>query len=268
MNQSSSIPPDMNRRLNNAKTLAQSSDEGSTFFIEVSYYPVVSLFIKTGKPTQDDSNKNELHLEYVYQPETYPKLNLKNYTPEAIGYTKYMALSNNEEEKMSFDNYKTEFNGICQEISQAIKQCHGIKTYEDGDESNETISNIVILHVCDIMNLFMCKENNTTANLFLKTTLFDTIPQRLSDQININFISEERKEFFITHIDFFYMCFGYFGNTSFIPIRTSINRESEIFIESKFFTNCEHYKKHQIGKLKEINQNEIKMITRLVYRSM
>ena len=72
MNTMSSVSPELNRRLTLAKTKAEYAEEGSIIFIELSYYPIVLLRILTGSKKEDHSTKKHIHMEYVFEPDTYP----------------------------------------------------------------------------------------------------------------------------------------------------------------------------------------------------
>ena len=102
----------------------------------------------------------------------------------------------------------------------------------------------------------------------MKTSLLKTIDRKLSDQLSLEFISETNRKFLIAHVDYLYMCYGYYGNTSFVPIRTNIDIKSDVFLESSVFTNSTHFTNHQEGKLMELNETEQKQVTKMVYRSI
>ena len=73
------MSPEMGLRLAKVKKKALVSDKGSRFFIELSYYPIISLWVTSGDMKPDVSNERELHLRYVYENETYLPLNtMKN----------------------------------------------------------------------------------------------------------------------------------------------------------------------------------------------
>ena len=74
--------------------------------------------------------------------------------------------------------------------------------------------------------------------------------------------------FFKIHIDFFYLCYSYYGNNSFVPIRTRVLEDNLILKEGYFFTNNNHFVLHQIGKLKEFNQNDKNIEAKVKYRTV
>ena len=70
----SSVSSEMNRRLHATKELAESAEEGSVFFLEVTYKPIISLFITTGSISRDNPQKRSVHLRFVNEPEHYSEL--------------------------------------------------------------------------------------------------------------------------------------------------------------------------------------------------
>ena len=263
-----SLTRDMKNTIKSVIDTAESSDEGSVFFVQLSHHPVVSLYISTGKFKDESETKRCIHMKYVYEEDTYPVFDLHNNTPESIGFQKYNLLDLNEELLLSFPEYKIKFYNVCDDLNSAIAKYNGIMCFEDGNKLNSTGRNVIILHVCDIMNLMICKKENRNCNLFLKSNILDTIDNRLKNSIDMDYIREDCRVFFWSHIDFFYTCYGYLANTSFIPIRTTVKLGCDTFKESSFFTNNDHFNNHQKGKLMQFNQSEDKVITRIIYRSI
>ena len=260
----------MNKRLAVLKRVAETSVEGRVFFYEASSNPVVSLYITTGSISQTNPNKKDLHLKYVNEPSTYPKLDLAKKTLDQVGYNKYKDVVQQDTTilDLSFDEYKIKFHTICEHINSAISQYHGIKCYEDGDSTNQNVTNVIILHICDVMNVMVCECEEKSLDLCIDTSLLRTIDKRMSKELDIPMLTPIEKDFFLLHIDFFYMCYAYVGNYSFVPIRTKIDIDSYIFKISSFFTNDDHFIQHQKGKLSAFNEREDKMYTKMIYRSI
>ena len=268
MDGSTSLSPEMVIRLANAKALAQTSIEGTISFIELSCYPMVSLFITTGACTSQDSIERELHLRYVRQPSTFPLFNLHELSPHHIGFEVYRSLlSSLNNDVVSFNEYRVKFDSVTDEINRAISRYHGLMCYEDGDCTNKMCSNIIILHICDVMNIMTSANNNSIPELYLKTSSLCTLDQRLCNQIELNFISSINTQFFLENIDYLYTCYAYFGNMSFVPIRTLVPLDSRTYRQASFYTNNSYYQQHQKGKLMEFNQNEKSDMAKVVYRS-
>ena len=259
----------MNERLSVLKGIAETSVEGRVFFYEVSSNPVVSLYITTGSVSKSNPKKKDLHLKYVNEPSNYPKVSLVGKTLDEVGYDRYQGVVQNDTViDVSFDEYKIKFHSICDKLNKAISQYHGIKCYEDGDSSNQSVTNVIILHICDVLNIMLSEVEEKVPHLFMDTSLFRMIDRRLSKEVQIPLLSRTEKKFVIQHVDFFYMCYAYVGNYSFVPIRTKVERDCDIFKTSSFFTNDEHFIKHQKGKLSAFNEREDKMFTKMIYRSI
>ena len=269
MNPINSLSPEMNRRLVNTKKIAETSNEGTISFMELSYYPLVSLYITTGERKVETNNLKHLHLRYMGEPSNYPNFDLENKSPHKLGYENYSTLITPKDHHiLSFNRYKTLFDSVVDEINGSISKYHGYKCYEDGNSNNGGTRNIIILHICDVINIISCQDDKCIPDLFIKTRLMSELDVRMCEELDIHFSTVEIKEFFRFQMDFFYLCYAYFGNTSFVPIRTSVDIESDILNKSSFFTNDEHFINHQHGKLKELNQTEHNSITRIVYRSI
>ena len=258
----------MDRRLATIKILASNSNEGDVFFYEVSSNPVVSLYVTTGKDKPGTNNIKEIHLAYVYEPSSYPKLDLSVKTLTDVGFETFDTLQRDINPKICLEGYKIKFDSICKDINSAIKQYHGIKCYEDGDSSNATTTNVIILHIYDAINIMSSQLKNIIPELIVATKLLGSADDRISKELEISFLSSDNKEFVLVHIDLFIRFYAYLGNFSFVPIRTKVNMDSDTFKISSFFTNDNHFIKHQKGKLLAFNQNEEKIFTKMVYRSI
>ena len=250
------------------KKLAEDGDEGDISFVEISSFPLVSLSIRTGSRRSDTSQKKRLHFEYKMQPSSYPSYNIVHVGPEKIGYDKYKSLNKNLENNLSFKDYGHTFNSVCEDIDRSIRKYHGIKCYEDGNVTNGTTTNVVILHVCDVMNIIISQQSGRVPPVFLKTGLFKELKTSATYEFLDTYFTIKNREFLLEHVDFFYLCYGYFGNHSFVPIRTLVFEDSNVFKDSKFLTNDNTFVNHQMGKLKSFNQNNDKVISKMVYRSI
>ena len=74
------------RRLDEVKDKAKVAEKGSTYFLEVSSLPVVSLFIVSGNKLDQSSNERETHLHFSSQPDTYPTIQDPFIAMQSIGY--------------------------------------------------------------------------------------------------------------------------------------------------------------------------------------
>ena len=120
------------------------------------------------------------------------------------------------------------------------------------------------------MNIMIEARNNTTPKVQLKTALLKDLPESVAvvNEFSYKYLEKKHLEFMIIHMDFFYLCYGYYSNHSFMPIRTSVPGNSSIFKVSSFFMNDDHFVNHQKGKIIEFNQNEANLISRIMYRTI
>ena len=261
---------ELNRRLHIVKELAEKAEKDSVLFMEVSYKPLVSLFVTTGEVTSENKNKRSVHLRFVSEPHHYSEVlnDIQTMDTDILGLRVYNNLLDNPINKLDMKLYKEKFDSVCGELDAAKSKYHGICCHEDGDEDNTSVANVFVLHVCDIMNLLVCKKNETIPELELTTNLLKSIDDKVCIGNELNLVTETNREFFMSHIDYFYVCYAYIGNTSFTPIRTRVEKNSQTFVISSFFTNDDHFNNHQGGKMMQFNQNNERFVSRMIYRSI
>ena len=169
---------------------------------------------------------------------------------------------------MNIEQYKAKLYDVFEGIDNAIRTNHGIKCYADGDMSNLDNRNIFYLHICNVLNLMVKKKQHSNVEVVINSSMLKDMPENITNDFERYFLKQTNEEFLYSEIDFVYYCYGYLGNTSFIPIRSKIDANDDIFFMSRFFINNNHFKKHQYGKLQEINQNGCGFICQLAYRSI
>lgn len=267
MNNSTHLSEEMVAKINIVKRMAEDGEEGDESFLEISCCPVVSLFITTGSTRSDGSDKRNLHLDYKMEPSCFRNFNYSSIGPERIGYDIYTKVTC-DEDKISLKEYGTLFNSVCSDIDRAIKTYHGIKCFEDGDDKNETIANVFILHLCDVLNIIHSQTSEMNPTLFLKTGLLKVLRRKTTYEFLETYVKGKNIDFLMKNIDVFYLCYAYFGNYSFVPIRTLVAHDSVVFKESKFFSNNPHFVRHQVGKMKSFNQNNRPRTSKMIYRSI
>ena len=156
---------DWKRRIGYIKRKAKYADEGSTFFLQVSNHPVVSLFIVTGAIDTKNRDERLIHLHFEPQPDTYPNLVTSTSMMETMGYNDYMSSCRSDETIMDKEEYKKKFYACCEDIDKSIKVNHGVKCYEDGDSTNNSETNVFYLHVCDILHIMISKSSGVPNNI-------------------------------------------------------------------------------------------------------
>ena len=142
MNKSIQLSAELKTKIGNFKTIAEEGVEGDVNFVEISSFPLVSLFIVTGGVRSDNTNKRYVHMEFKNQPTSFPTYNLSSISVEMIGYKKYKVLNDGKQDELTFENYSKKFQSTCEDIDAAICTYHGIKCFEDGEASNDTTANV------------------------------------------------------------------------------------------------------------------------------
>ena len=270
---------DWNIRLHNAKMTAEEGEEGDVGFLQVSKRPLTSLFLTTGtKIDPSTSTKRHVHLRFVSQHVGYPCHIKSNEENDTIGYqsfknaTKLCLIESIKKkyEDISIEEYRCIFEQVCQAIDKSIVDYHGVKCYRDGDWTNKKKANIYFLHVCDVLNCISKKRfHHTLPEIIVPTPTLKELPMLgVVSDLELVHLCNHLLDFVILHVDYLYTCYGYYGNHSFMAIRTSIAKGCKIFTKSCFFMNDDHFVNHQIGKLKEFNQNESRLESKLMYRSI
>ena len=275
---SRSASNDWTRRLTNAKICAENGDEGDVFFLEVTTSPLVSLFITTGKSIKKNSKKKSVSLSFKEQHSSYPTVIETKDEVVRVGYNNFKVvieeMSDNRKAKKKFkDTTMSEYSDMlreaCIDIDSSIRDYHGIVCYVDGNHHNRSIGNLYVLHVCDVMNIMVSSMKNKIPKVVVKSSLLMTIPgDHIKNDLMQTHLRKKNFEFFFAHIDFFYMIYGYYNNHSFVPVRTQVSIHSRVFRKSSFFTNDDHFIRHQKGKLIEFNQNEKRSESKLIYKSI
>ena len=172
------------RRLDDLKEKAKVAEKGSIFFVEISSLPVVSLFIVTGDKINRLSSERETHLHFSSQPDTYPRAQDKVIAMQSIGYQHYLKECV-DIERLDLSAFQTKFLSVCDDINNAIKKNHGVRCYEDGSQSNTHITNIIYLHICDILNMIINRVHNNQTRLVIKTKLLKKISDDLINDFEV-----------------------------------------------------------------------------------
>ena len=257
-----------NRRLNDVRRQAINADKDSCFFLEVSSSPLVSLFIVTGDFKDKSHKERDVHLHFAEQTDEYPKMVGSQKDVETMGYQMYIKNKGMDEAILNIEQYKAKLYDVFGDIDNAIRTNHGIRCYADGDRTNVDKTNVFYLHICDILNIMVKKKHESNTEVVVISNMLKEIPARMTNDFEKHFLKKYNEAFLISEVDFVYYCYAYLGNTSFMPIRTKIEVDDNMFMKSLFFMNNDHFVKHQYGKLQEINQNGCGFNSQLAYRSI
>jgi hypothetical protein len=117
------------------------------------------------------------------------------------------------------------------------------------------------MHICDIFNIMMHEAANRRICLLIETSLLPYITPQMKHMLQERLLNCMQHFFLLKNLDIFYMAYGYYFNTLFVPIHTRMPQRSGIFQMSCFLMKDEHFVQHQRSKLKEIDQFEEDYIT-------
>jgi hypothetical protein len=116
--------------------------------------------------------------------------------------------------------------------------------------------------------MYKHRVNGTVPTLFITTNSLNSLWVHIRNELLDSIMTQEELEFLMQEIDFFYHTFAYFGNFSFVPIRTQIDADDETFTSASFYTNNDVFREHQRGKFLQISQDHQRMLTRVCYRTV
>ena len=186
-----SLSPDLRRKLDIVKGLAQQAETGRVFFIEVSHKPVVSLFVETNEIIDNKTQLHNVSLKLANEPESYSKFRSICSNHDLYGFNKYNQILSLDNNKIIYDEYKTKVDEVFSDIDNAKMKYHGIMCYEDGDRTNTEARNVFVLHVCDVMNLIISRRQGNIPRLLLNTTMMSSIEDSMDCDQEATFISEK-----------------------------------------------------------------------------
>jgi hypothetical protein len=268
------LTTEQRRKLEIITDSARNSDEGTRHFFELSSKPVTSVFIHTLGLADDDSGEHDLRVETVGQPDSYPEFPANMYATEQEAYADYYRkkLAEYREDEtnglnpISFQAYQRRFQRVLEIIDGAVRAHHGVKCFEDGDRTNLNYRNVFYLHVCDVINIYVNRRRGVPTHVYIRTNSLSEISSNLSDELTTELLTGEELETFDYQCDMFYRCFCYYGNYSFLAIRTQVPLNLEEMPLSRFFTNNEHFMQHQFGKVDQLGCIEPLLVSRVVFR--
>jgi hypothetical protein len=132
--------------------------------------------------------------------------------------------------------------------------------------SNDDYRNVLFLHICNLFNIYVNKSQGTDTKVLLKSNLLKEIKPEITDFLFGKHLNVRNLETFKYQIDMFYMYYCYYCNKSFVPVSTYIDKQSDVFLKSKFFVNDNHFARHQKGKMMTINSVHPGTMARIAYR--
>jgi hypothetical protein len=270
------LTQEQRRKLDLIVESAETSDEGTRHFFEYSSNPVVSVFIHTRGLVDNTSDKHHTHVEMVAQPDSFPETPANMYDTQREAYAdyyrkklaEYRTNEANGLNAISFKEYQRRFQNVLEVVDRALHAHHGVKCYEDGDSTNDSLGNVLYLHVCDIINIYVNRRRGVPTYVYIPTNSLDEINDDLIDVLTTDMLTGELRETFDYQCDVFYRCFCYYGNYSFLAIRTQVPMNSEQLPNSRFFTNNRHFMQHQFGKVDQLACVEPHLAARIQFRTI
>jgi hypothetical protein len=260
------------------KRLTREGNEGDRYFLQVTKVPLTCMYLESGQVNPNGNGTDrEINMRLVGQPDHFPTVPDGQIAMISEGYRRHIAravrtVQNNGPNAtriMPFPFWKVAFQSITDVIDNLIAPHHGVCCHIDGDISNQDYDNLHYLHVCDVINIVGCRQNNLPLpEVVVQTPMFTNITSTMVEVLTSHCLNETQLEFFYNELDFFYTLYGYYVNGSFLPIRTLVENDSTIFPESSFFMNDDHFVNHQIGKLEELNRTESTVIDNLIFKSI
>jgi hypothetical protein len=90
---------------------------------------------------------------------------------------------------MSLKAYKKYHEGLLMIIDHTIREEHGVQCYLDGDISNTNPSNVIILHICNVLNIAKCKRLGLTIpEVVIPSGKFERIPDTIKNRLTDHLI--------------------------------------------------------------------------------
>jgi hypothetical protein len=263
-------------KLKKTQEMAEKGEEGNVFFLEMkNANPICSMYLITGKISEDDKNKRDFHMHVEQEPRTYPYFPTSQVLIRNLAYQEYARRFQNRTSTtsstfgmMSEAAFTRKFLEITVAADSSIRQTHGIMCYQDGDLKNHAKHNVFILHISDVLNIHMRKKMGLKTNLLIKTHSLSFIPDTTKNKFIEETLSTDMLMFLEENVDFFYRLYCYYANDSFVPVRTEVDIKCKVFKLSRFFMNDPFFSKHQKGKLSQFNQLNKEFESTLAYRSI
>jgi hypothetical protein len=77
-------------KLKKTQEMTEKGEEGNVFFLEMkNSNPICSLYLCTGKVSEDDPNKRDIHMHVEQEPQTYPYFPTSQVLIRNLAYQEY-----------------------------------------------------------------------------------------------------------------------------------------------------------------------------------
>jgi hypothetical protein len=263
-------------KLRKAKHRASQGPGGYQHFLQLRSNPLSCVYITGGDVIPDgDGKTREISMRFVGPPDHFPEVPYGTAAIKERGFRMHLRRHVN---RFQLDKSipcqarnRIEWNRLFDEVTvivdNAIHDNHGIKCFEDGNLQNNNPTNTYYLHVCDVFNMMHTRDKGVQFPMVvILTTMLESIYRDTTEELSGTLLNDEQKEFLLQEIDFFYLVYGYYGNGSMLPIRTTIPEDSQTFVESSFFMNDPHFLNHQFGKFEELEWSEDSIASKILFR--
>jgi hypothetical protein len=165
--------------------------------------------------------------------------------------------------------YKKYHKGLLMIIDHTIQDTHGVECYLDGNMQNHKPSNVVILHICDVLNIAKCQQLNVPfPDVVVGTSKFNTIPTTIKNCLTDFLIEYSLVTFILNKSDHFYSIYAYYRNYSYIPICLGMTSLEHDMPNAAFFMSNNYFVAHQRGKLQEMNLFNTSAMIKETYKSI
>jgi hypothetical protein len=267
-------------KLKKVTDLADYGEEGDVYFLQIHTVPLSSVTLTTGAPLHNgDGRKKQVHMHMKGSPPELPKIPngvqaivQNGYKRHIVRTVQYCRVHGEHASKViPFPEWKRLFHSVTDVIDNMIYVHHSIKCHMDGNTNNDVLIIILYLHVCDVLNIKSCRSNNIgLPDVVIPTSMLRSLPDTIVETLTSSSsnLSKESYDFMLSEIDFFNMVYGYYGNGSFLSLRTHVPVDSTVFKDSSFFMNNEYFFNHQMGKLEELNRTEITVTDNYMFRKL
>jgi hypothetical protein len=180
-------------KLKKVTDLAEYGKEGDVYFLQIHTVPLSSMTLTTGAPIRNgDGKKKQVHMHMKGPPPELPKIPNGVQAIVQDGYKRHIARTvqycrvhgERATKVVPFAEWKRLFLSVTEVIDTMIYAHHGIKCHMDGNINNEMLINILYLHVCNVLNIISCKNNNIPLpDVAIATSMLQSLPDTIQETL-------------------------------------------------------------------------------------
>lgn len=200
---------------------ARTRPHGIGHYLQLRPCPLTSVEVKVN----EENEVSMMRFIGMNDSVDYPK---DKYKTIPIGYDWYQEnivsnLNIVKDKSFTMREWRSAFLSFVTKIDDAIRQHHGIVCYRSGVDTNQGISNYMVLHFVDVMNIYVRKKwkINEECNIKITSDTFNSIPENIVDTFTPTLTKKETK-FLDENLDILCYLYGYWHNYSNKPIRTQL----------------------------------------------